>query len=40
MPVNITVDIDSDALAQLPDDKRSVVEENLRALAFDDWDME
>lgn len=38
--VNITVDIDSDALAQLPDDKRSVVEENLRALAFDDWGME
>ena len=40
VPINITIDIDSDALDQLPADKRAVVEENLRALQFDDWQLE
>ena len=38
--VNTTEDIDSDALGQPPADKRAVVEENLRALQFDDWQLE
>ena len=40
VPINVTVDIDSDALDRLPDDKRTVVTENLKALGFTDWNVE
>ena len=40
IPVNITIDIDSDALDQFPPEKRTMIEENLSALLFDDWQLE
>lgn len=42
VPVKVTIDVESDSLAQLSDDQRSAIRENLNTLGFadEDWSMD
>lgn len=40
VPVKVTVDIESDDVAQLPDDEIAALRENLATLGFTDWSVE